>query len=193
MRSILFLFLLCGFAVTAPAQALEPVHPGDTLLISVFQDPKLDRKIVVGPDGMISFPLAGHLKAGGRTLPELENALKARLQKNYSGQLDITVALGDVNKDEEAYSKPRIYVTGEVLKPGPYVLRPGTNVIQAIVLAGGLGPFAAKHRIQVHRQIRGIDTIFEFDYSAYMVGAVTENARLHTGDVIIVPERGLLE
>lgn len=193
MRSILFLFLLCCFAASAPAQTFEPVHPGDTLLISVFQDPKLDRKIVVGPDGMISFPLAGHLKAGGRTLPQLENALKARLQKNYSGQLDITVSLGDVNRDEEANSKPRVFITGEVLRPGPYVLRPGTNVIQAIVLAGGLGPFAAKHRIQVHRQIRGTDTIFEFDYSAYMAGAITENARLHTGDVIIVPERGLLE
>ena len=192
MRVVLVLLFFCGFVTSALAQ-YEPVRPGDTLLISIFQDPKLDRKIVVGPDGMISFPLVGHIKAGGKTLPEVESALKARLQKNYSAPLDVSVALGDVNKDEEADLKPRVYVTGEVLKPGPYLLRPGTNVIQAIVLAGGLGQFAAKHRIQVHRQVKGVDTIQEFDYSAYMSGAVADNIRLHAGDVIIVPERGLLE
>ena len=99
MRFFLALMFICGFATSAFAQQYEPVHPGDTLDISVFQDPKLDRKLVVGPDGMISFPLAGHIRAGGRTLPELENVLKARLQKNYSGALDITVSLGDVNRD----------------------------------------------------------------------------------------------
>lgn len=193
MRAFLGLVFFFGLLATSVAQQYEPVHPGDTLQISVFQDPKLDRKIVVGPDGMISFPLAGHLRAGGRTLPQLEEALKARLQKNYSAPLDITVSLGDVNQDEEASSKPRIYVTGEVLKPGPYVLRPGTSAIQAIVLAGGLGQFAAKQRIQIHRQVRGIDTITQFNYSAYTSGEVSDNIRLQSGDVIVVPERGLLE
>ncbi len=193
MRAVVALLLFCGFAIGSVAQALEPVHPGDTLLVSVFQDPKLDRKIIVGPDGMVSFPLAGHFRAGGRTLPQLEETLKARLQKNYSSPLDITIALGDVNKEEEAESRPRVYITGEVLKPGPYVLRAGTNVMQALVLAGGLGQFAAKHRIQIHRRVRGIDTIQEFDYSAYMAGMFNDNIRLQRGDVIIVPERGLLE
>jgi polysaccharide export outer membrane protein len=193
MRVLLALFIFCGFVTSALAQ-LEPLRAGDTLLISVWQDPKLDRKIVIGPDGMISFPLAGHLKAGGMTPQEVENALRARLQKNYSEKLDISVALADVNKDQEGELKPRIYVTGEVLKPGPYILRSGTNVMQAISLAGGLGAFAARQRIQVHRQVQGADTIFQFDYWAYESGAVaTDNIHLQSGDIIIVPERGLLE
>ena len=193
MRVLLALLFFCGFVTSALAQ-LEPLRPGDTLQISVWQDPKLDRKIVVGPDGMISFPLAGHIKAGGLTPQALENVLRTRLQKNYTGQLDVTVALADVNKDEEAESKPRVYVTGEVLKPGPYILRPGTNVMQAIALAGGLGPFSAKQRIQLHRQVQGVDTIFLFDYWAFESGAVaTDNINLQSGDIIIVPERGLLE
>jgi polysaccharide export outer membrane protein len=193
MRVVLALLFFCGFLTSALAQN-EPLRAGDTLQISVWQDPKLDRKIVVGPDGMISFPLAGHLKAGGMTPQELEAQLKARLQKNYSGPLDVTVALGDVNKDEEADSKPRVYVTGEVLKPGPYILRPGSNVMQAIAQAGGFGLYAAKRRVQVRRHFQGADTIFVFDYNAYESGVVlTDNIRLQRGDIVIVPERGLLE
>jgi polysaccharide biosynthesis/export protein len=193
MRVLLVLLFFAGFLPGAVAQEV-PLRAGDNLSISVWQDPKLDRQIVVGPDGMISFPLAGHIKAAGLTAQQLESALKSRLQKNYSGALDITVALTAVNDDTEGDIRPRVYVTGEVQKPGSYILRPGTNVMQAIAQAGGLGQYAARQRIQVRRQIRGADEIFYFDYNAYEAGAVlTDNIHLQKGDIIIVPERGLLE
>jgi len=193
MRVLLAVLFLGGFLTSAFAQ-LEPIHPGDTLQITVWQDPKLDRKIVVGPDGMISFPLAGHIKAGGMTTKQLEDALKGRLQKNYSGELDINVTLGDINKEEEVESKPRFFVTGEVQRPGPYILRPKTDVVQALTQAGGLGIFAAGQRIQIHRKVRGVDSIFLFDYNAYQAGTIaTDNINLRSGDIIIVPERGLFE
>ena len=193
MRLLLALLFCCGFLTSALAQ-LEPLRAGDTLQISVWQDPKLDRTIVVGPDGMISFPLAGHIKAGGLTPQALENVLRTRLQKNYSGPLDVTVALGSVNKDDAVDTKPKVYVTGEVLRPGPYLVRPTINVMQVIALAGGLSPFAARQRIQLHRKINGVDSIFIFDYNGYASGRVaTENINLQSGDIIIVPERGLLE
>ena len=106
-------------ATSALAQT-EPLQPGDTLQISVLQDPKLDRQVVIAPDGMISFPLAGHIKAAGITPQSLENLLRARLQKNYTERLDITVSLAAVNPTEAADSRPRVYISGEVLKPGPY-------------------------------------------------------------------------
>lgn len=195
MRVLLALLFFCGLVTSAAAQ-LEPLRPGDTLQISVWQDPKLDRKIVVGPDGMISFPLAGHIKAGGLTPQALEEVLRSRLQKNYSGPLDVTVALGDVNKDEEAETKPRVYVSGEVLKPGPYLLKPGINIAQALALAGGPGIYAATRRIQIHRKIQGADSIFLFNYNAYQAGLESDeniNINLRSGDIVIVPERGLLE
>jgi polysaccharide export outer membrane protein len=188
--AVLFFFSL----LTSAFAQLEPLRPGDTLQISVWQDPKLDRKVVVGPDGMISFPLAGHIKAGGLTTQELENALKARLKKNYSGDLDITVSLGDVNKEEQAESKPRFYVTGEVQKPGPYLLGKPTNIVQALAQAGGLGLYAASRRIQLHRKVHGADSIFLFDYKGYQDGeTAAENINLQSGDIVIVPERGLFE
>ena len=87
----------------------------------------------------------------------LEDVLRARLQKNYTGQLDITVALSGVNREYEDELKPKIYVTGEVLRPGPYFNRPTINMMQAIALAGGLSPFAARQRIQLHRKVNGVD------------------------------------
>jgi polysaccharide biosynthesis/export protein len=193
MRALLALLFICGFATCAMAQ-LEPLRAGDKIQISVWQDPKLDRTVIVGPDGMISFPLAGHIKAGGKTPQALEDVLRGRLQKNYTGQLDVTVSLADVNKDLEAETTPKVYVTGEVLRPGPYPLKPAINVMQALSLAGGLGPFAARQRIQLHRKINGTDSIFIFDFNAYASGRDTaENINLRSGDIIIVPERGLLE
>ena len=88
MRVLVLLALfLCVGANGAFAQS-EPLQPGDTLQISVLQDPKLDRQVVVAPDGMIAFPLAGHIKAAGITAQALENLLRARLQKNYTEQLE---------------------------------------------------------------------------------------------------------
>jgi polysaccharide export outer membrane protein len=66
--------------------------------------------------------------------------------------------------------------------------------MQAISLAGGLGPFAAKRRVQVRRQTNSGESIFMFDYRAYEAGQDLEgNIVLRAGDVILVPERGLLE
>lgn len=193
MRLFLAFLFFIGLLTSASAQ-LEPLHPGDSVQITVWQDPKLDRKLVIGPDGMISFPLAGHIKAGGMTTQGLENALKSRLQKNYSGELDVTVTLAEVNKEAEAEQKPRFYVTGEVQRPGPYLLTQKTNVVQALAQAGGIGIFGARQRIQIHRKVNGADSIYLFDYNAYQAGsAATENINLRANDIVIVPERGLFE
>src|SRR5215510_16060029 len=144
MRVLILVLLLLGYSGRAMAQS-GALQPGDPINISVYQDPKLDRQVVVGPTGMISFPLAGQIRAGGLTPAQLEDVLKARLKDKYT-DLDITVALVALKPLEEDL-KPRIFVTGEVLRPGPFVMRTRTNVLQAIALAGGFGPFAAKQRI----------------------------------------------
>ena len=177
------------------AYAAGPLHVGDKLQISVWQDPKLDRTVIVAPDGTIAFPLAGHIRAAGRSPEQVERILRSRLRKKYTGKLDITVGLAAVNQEQQALTQPKVYVTGEVQKPGAYPIDPPkTSVMQAISMAGGLSPFAARERIQVHRQIRGVDSIFTFDYNAFESGREpTENIGLRRGDVIVVPERGLLE
>jgi polysaccharide biosynthesis/export protein len=194
MRILIVLFCLAVGMVAANAVTLKP---GDSLSISILQDPKLDRTVVVDPSGEIAFPLAGHIRARGLTPQALENILKNKLKANYQDEnLDITVAVANAPKDiPEEDLKPKVFVTGEVAKPGSIVVRQPTTVMQAIALAGGLGPFAAKRRIQVRRRAPGGDeAIFMFNYKAYEAGDDIEgNIVLHTGDVIVVPERGLLD
>jgi polysaccharide export outer membrane protein len=194
MRFLFAMFLLAGSITGALAQSIKP---GDTLSISVLQDPKLDRTLVVDPAGQIAFPMAGHIRARGLTPQAVENILKEKLKSNYTEPLDITVALAAVAKPEppEEDLKPKIFITGEVVRPGSYVVRQRTTLMQAIALAGGFSPFAAKGRLQVRRRGSGGDeTIFAFDYRAYEAGYDLEgNVVLRAGDVIIIPERGLFE
>jgi polysaccharide export outer membrane protein len=194
MRILVTAFFLSLLASGASAQALKS---GDSLSITVLQDPKLDRTVVVDPSGEIAFPLAGHIRARGLTPQALENILKAKLKSNYKDEsLDVTVAVASAPKDiPEEDLKPKIFVTGEVIRPGSYVVRQPTTLMQAIALSGGIGPFAAKSRIQVRRRGPGGDeTIFMFNYRAYEAGADLEgNIKLRAGDVILVPERGLFD
>src|ERR1700756_751336 len=157
-RLIALILVLLAWGSAATAQTVAPttitLKPGDTLNISVLQDPKLDRSVVVDPNGQIAFPLAGHITANGLTPQRLEKVLKARLKRNYKDDdLDVTVALANAARPDipEDDLKPKIFITGEVQRPGPYPIRQATTLVQAISLAGGLGPFAAKKQIQVHR------------------------------------------
>jgi polysaccharide biosynthesis/export protein len=199
MRGFLIFLMSLMLAVAATAQAdTYRLRPGDVLDVNVIQDPKLNRQIVVAPDGYVAFPLAGRFKAGGLTTSGVENALKAGLQKQFSTELDVTVSYVQSEKRELTEAKEAeytVYVTGEVGKPGAFVVpkRPPT-VMQAIALAGGLGPFAAERRIQVIRKAKGEDRVFSFNYRDYTRGHDMEgNITLRNGDVVVVPERGLFQ
>ena len=151
---------------------------------------------MVGPTGQIAFPLAGHFRVQGLTAQAVENILRQKLKSNYRDEsLDITVALANSAKDiPEEDLKPKVFITGEILRPGSYVVRQKTTLMQAIALAGGLGPYAAKRRIMVRRKGGPGEDIYMFDYRAYEAGQDLEgNITLRAGDVIMVPERGLFE
>ena len=203
MRWILTFLMSVFFIVVAGAAQADTyrLRPGDVLEVIVFQDPKLNRQIVVAPDGYVAFPLAGRFKAGGLTTSGVEAALKKGLQKQYTTDLDVTVSYIQSEKREPRQLREAkvaeytVYVTGEVAKPGAFVVprRPPT-VLQAIALSGGLGPFAAPRRIHVVRNINGEDVAFPFNYKPYEKGDnLGGNIRLRNGDVVVVPERGLFE
>jgi len=193
MRFLAVLSLL-GMVFLPSAASAETLKAGDSLSISVMQDPKLDRQVLVDPSGQIAFPLAGHIHAAGMTPQALEQMIKQRLKPNYKDDdLDITVAIAGITPIEEDL-KPKIFITGEVARPGSYVVQQPTTLMQAIALAGGLGPYAAKRRIMVRRRAAPGENIYRFDYRAYEAGQDIEgNITLRAGDVVMVPERGLFE
>ena len=197
---LLVLTILASCVIESSLAATYRFRTGDVIQISVWQEPKLDRQVVVAPDGAISLPLVGRIEAGGRSSDQIAQVIKSRLAKNYQGELDVSVAFVakpppvDVNNPTADPVVPSIYVMGEVKQPGQFAIRTRTTVLQALGLSGGLSPFAADQRITVHRKVKGADIVHDFNYDEFMAGTdVSGNIYLRSGDVIVVPERGLFE
>jgi polysaccharide biosynthesis/export protein len=196
--------LVVGAVLVSVTPALADTYklrPGDTVEVIVWQDQKLNRKAVIAPDGFIALPLAGRIKAAGRTAEDAEGLVKARLQPKYVEELDVTVSYLESPKKDTLPREPvkppewTVYVTGEVARPGSFIVpKRAPDVLQAIALAGGVGPFAAPKRIQIHRKVGNSEYVYEFDYSRYEKGEGLEgNITLRNGDVIVVPEKRLFE
>ena len=180
------------------------LKPGDKLDITVWQEPKLNRQVTIAPDGRISFPLVGQINVGGTTVESVEQKIAAKLKEQYPAGVDVSVALFAIKEKPvfpplpkppaEKPQDPTFFVTGEVPKPGQFPFNRPTDVLQGIAMAGGLGPFAAGHRIKVRRKEGNHEQLFDFDYSDFIAGIdASGNIRLHHGDVIIVPEKKLFE
>lgn len=194
MRPIAFALMLASLVSPAFAQSAGyRIQPGDSLTVTVLEDDTLNRQVLVLPDGRISVPLAGTITAGGQTVDSVEKVIADRLASNFAVRPSVFVSV--VAVDETAGDIP-VFVLGQVANPGEVQVKPGTTLLQAIALSGGLERFAATKRIQLRRTdpATGQERLFIFNYNAVEDGgAVQSMITLREGDVIIVPERRLFE
>ncbi|PID62036.1 MAG: sugar transporter [Gammaproteobacteria bacterium] len=156
------------------------IGPEDVLHISVWREEDLDRKVLVRPDGGISFPLAGDVQVSGRTPLEVQDEIRNRLQR-YVPDAEVTVAVEEIS----GYT---IFVLGEVEAPGQFTLGRYVDVVQAITLAGGFTPYASNRDIQVLRRQDGREVTYGFDFRQVSRGRdLEQNILLQSGDVVLVP------
>ncbi len=120
------------------------VKPGDMLSISVWKEPDLQKETLVRPDGSFSFPLVGEVDAKGKTVADLNKTLSQRLTKYISDPV-VTVSIQEIKGN-------KVYVIGQVNKPGEFIMNPSVDVMQALSMAGGTTPFAALGDIVVLRR-----------------------------------------
>ena len=154
--------------------------PGDLLDIAVWKDETLTKSVIVLPDGKISFPLIGEIKAAGRTVPQLKQEITKKISP-YAPDPTISIEVRQVNS-------MLIYVIGRVNTPGRFSLNTNVNVLQALTMAGGVNPFAKRDKIKIFRQEGGKTTIFRFKYDEVVEGTELEqNIILKKGDVVVVP------
>ncbi len=155
--------------------------PEDVVEISVWGDEELAREVVVRPDGGVSFPLVGDLKAGGLTVAQLREEVRKRIVE-YVPDAAVSVILRKVEN-------PKIYIMGKVQSPRMAVMGQKMTVVQALSLAGGLSNFADSGNIIVVRQFPdGKQKVFEFDYDKFADGDnLEQNIQLQPGDTIVVP------
>ncbi len=156
------------------------IGPGDVLEISVWEDERLNRKVVVPPDGVISYPLIGDINVKGLTVADLRKIITQRL-KDYISDANVTVILVEINS-------LKAYVIGKVNRPGEYPIGLDTNVMQILAMAGGLTPFASSDKIIILRKEKGKIIKIPFNYDEVVGGKnLEQNITLKRGDVVVVP------
>lgn len=159
------------------------IGPEDVLEISVWKEKDLQlQEVLVRPDGWITFPLVGNVKAQGRTAQQIHDEITARLRK-YIPNPVVTVSV----KKVAGY---KVFVIGKVNKPGEYVVGRYVDVLQALTLAGGLTPFADESNIRILRKNAKTnkDEVLRFNYDDIKKGRrLGQNITLQSGDTVVVP------
>lgn len=155
------------------------IGASDVLSVTVWKETTLSGTMLVRPDGMISMPLVGDIRAAGLTPQQLSNEIATRLEKFILAP-HVSVVLSEI------HSKV-VYTLGEVGKKGPIEMTPGMTLLQAISSAGGLTDYANKKKIYILRSEAGNQVKIPVRYKQALKGDGKLNLVLQPGDTIVVP------
>lgn len=200
MKKFLFTIVALLVATAATAQSEYRIRPGDTLQVEVLEDPSLNRSVLVLPDGSLSFPFAGSVRASGRTSGQVAGVIQQGIASNFASPPNVFVTVQELRQGGtstgRSHRQMHIYLMGEITTPGKVHMSRGTTLVQALAQTGGFTPFAATKRIVLRRTDKktGKVTMRKINYRAIENGTSFGNdIRLQEGDVIIVPTRRLFE
>lgn len=177
----------------APAQTEYIIGAQDVLAIAVYGATDLSGKFTVEADGSFTFPLIGRVKAAGLSLRQFEAELRKQLADGYFKNPQVSVAV-------DTYGSQRIFVVGEVQRPGTYPLSGDITLIEALAKAGSVTAFSAPEAIVVRapvgKQAAGpilpgqradANDIVRVNVDNLQSGAFSLNLTLHDGDTVFVP------
>jgi polysaccharide export outer membrane protein len=170
-------------APTAPVLAVIPdylIGSEDVLSIVFWRDKEMSTEAVVRPDGKITLPLLNEVRAAGLTPGQLKDLLVEE-SKKYVEDPNVSVVVKQINSR-------KVFITGEIGKPGPYPLMAPTTIMQLLVVAGGLRDYAKSEKITIMRNENGKATSIRFNYKEFVKNKnLKQNIELKPGDTIIVP------
>jgi len=170
----LILVLLVAAATNATAGEAYRLGHGDVVEVGVWREAEMQKQVVVRPDGMISFPLVGDVKAAGKTVAELKGVIEKGLDRYIP---DAVASVAVVNAVSMQAS-----VEGRVARPGRYPITGTTTFLEIMAQAGGPTPFASERKVRV----RHAGTWQTVNYHRLAKGDGDDFA-LARGDVIYVP------
>jgi polysaccharide export outer membrane protein len=154
------------------------IGPEDVLSIVFWRDKEMSTRVTVRPDGRISLPLLDDVQAAGLTAEQLRGRLIEE-SKRFFANPAVTVVVEQINSR-------KVFITGQVVKPGPYVIAVPTTVLQLISMAGGLKDFADTKNIMIVRRESGRTSSYAFDYKNIRRN-LAQNIELRPGDTVVVP------
>ena len=157
----------------------------DVLIITSYDDQALSGKFTVEADGTFTFPMLGRVKAAGMTLREAETALRGSLvERGLFKDPEITVTV-------DQYRSQKVFILGEVRKPGVYTMSASMTLVEALALADSTLPSSGGEAIIVHHRDQSSDTAEQHTVRINLrdleSGALLKNVSLEDGDTILVP------
>jgi polysaccharide biosynthesis/export protein len=173
-------------ASPATAQGIVPpadyvIGTDDVLTIVFWREKDLTSEAVVRPDGKVSLPLLNDVVAAGLT-PEQLRLRVTEAAAQLIEEPTVTVIVKQINSR-------KVFITGEIAKPGPYLLSGPTTVLQLLSMAGGVNDFADAENIAILRTENGKTTSFRFNYNEVARRKrLEQNILLKPNDTIVVPQ-----
>jgi len=164
-----------------PVVADTSLGVGDSFDVRVYGEPDLSGSYRVGAEGAINFPLAGVIQVQGLDPQQLAKRIADKLSDGILRNPQVTVLV------KEQTSK-KVYILGQVSKPGTFNYTPSMSVVEAITMAGGFTPLAAKNDTTLTRNDQGVKTTVKVPVEDIGSGKA-RNVYLRPGDIISVPER----
>jgi len=190
-------WLLC-FSATVVAQAplsvppsaavggaLYRINPGDQLFVMVWGDERLQRSVLVLPDGTFAFPLVGQINAAGKLPADVERVITAGLQPQYKGPVpQVTVTV-------EKATGYTFSVIGKVASPGTFTPGRYVNALEALAIAGGPSTFANTGSIKIIRKAGDRIYVVPVRLQSALRGEANLSSadipRIESGDTLVVP------
>ena len=171
----------------AAPRATDPEVPAgyvigadDLLQIVYWKDKDMSAEARVRPDGRIALPLINEVQAAGLTPEQLQKKITEE-SKKYMEDASITIVVREINSR-------RVFIVGEVAKPGPYSLTSKITVMQLISVAGGLRDYANSKNITIMRNEGNRQVSLKFNYKEVAAGKnLKQNIELMPGDTVVVP------
>ena len=154
--------------------------PGDNIIIYLWGQVEREYNLTVDREGKVFIPRVGEVIGWGLTLERFTQRVRKQFSRAYS-EFDLTVSLGKIRSI-------RIYVTGEVEKPGAYTVSSLTSLFNAIYIAGGPNERGSMRNIKLMRSGKPKEVVDL--YNLLLVGDNSTDVRLQTGDVVFVPVTG---
>ena len=172
--------------VRAPATTPYRINAGDELEVMVWGDERLQRDVLVLPDGTFAFPLVGQVAAAGRLPIEIERVITAGLQPQYKGPVpQVTVSV----KKPSGY---QFSVIGKVRAPGTFTPGRYVNALEAIAIAGGPSEFANTGNVKLIRKAGDQLFVLPVNLQVALRGDASrlgpnDIPRIESGDTLVVP------
>ena len=164
----------------APLPADYVIGAEDILTIIFWREKELSSEVVVRPDGRISIPVLQDIDAAGLTPEQLRDTV-TKTAERFVEDPNVTVVVKEINSR-------RVFITGQVARPGPYNLTSPMTVVQLIAFAGGLLEYADEKKVVIMRTENSAPVSYRFNYKEVTEGKnLKQNIQLKPGDTVIVP------